>query len=161
MLPDYVYPRRQEMPSSSRAWRWTGVGVVMMVKAGRPAAGWMVLAAMVARSWSRVARLCTGWPSAVCLVVSLASAEGERPAGAGGPGGGGVVVFEQHGRELVLHVPGDVVGEHADQRVGADPAGEPVADRPDQQVGVQAAEHPLDVLQGLVGLHRAAGAEHI
>lgn len=38
--------------------------------------------------------------------------------------------------------------------------GEPVADGPDQQVGVQAAEDPLDVLQGLGGLHCAAGAEH-
>ena len=36
--------------------------------------------------------------------------------------------MEQDRRELVLHVPGDVVGEQADQHVGADPAGEPVPD---------------------------------
>src|SRR2546429_2749879 len=94
MLPDYAYPRWLETPSSSRARRWMGVGVVMMVKAGRPWAGWMRLAAMVARSASRVARLCTGSPSAVTLVVSFASAAGERPAGAarlggGAPAGGG------------------------------------------------------------------------
>src|SRR6266699_3702194 len=59
-----------------------------------------------------------------------------------------------------VHVPGDVVGEHADEHVGGDPVFEPVADGADQQVGVQAAEDPLDVFQGLVGLHRGAGAEH-
>ena len=86
MGPDYAYPRRQETPSSSKAWRWTGVGVVMTVKAGRPPAGWIWLAAMVARSSSKVARLCTGAPPAVTLVASLASAEGERRAGATGLG---------------------------------------------------------------------------
>ena len=39
------------------------------------------MAAMVAKSASRVARLCTGAPSAVCLVASLASAEGEHGGG--------------------------------------------------------------------------------
>jgi hypothetical protein len=77
------------------------------------------------------------------------AAGGSDRAGPGGPGGGGVVVFEQDGRELLLHVPDDVAGERADQHVGADPAGEPVADGPDQEVGVQAAEHPLDVSRAL------------
>jgi hypothetical protein len=36
MLPDYAYPMRQETPRSSKAWRWTGVGVVMTVKAAGP-----------------------------------------------------------------------------------------------------------------------------
>jgi len=132
-------------------------GMVIRMKAGSPTAGWMRLAVMVARPASRVARLCRGAQSAVCLVASLASAAGNggrgRPgwAGLGGPGGGEVVVFEQHGRELALHVPGHVAGEHADQHVGAYPVGEPVADGSDQQVGVQAAERPLDVFQGLVG----------
>src|SRR5205809_6696532 len=35
VLPDYAYPRWWETPSRSKAWRWTGVGVVMRVKAGR------------------------------------------------------------------------------------------------------------------------------
>ena len=43
--------------------------------------------------------------------------------------------------------------------MGGDPGREPVPDGPDQQVGVQAAEHPLDVLQLLVGFHRRTGAE--
>ena len=34
----------------------------MTVKAGRPSAGWIRLAAMVARSCGRVAKLCTGPP---------------------------------------------------------------------------------------------------
>lgn len=41
------------------------------------------------------------------------------------------------------------------------PVFEPVADRADQQVAVQPAEDPLDVLQGLVGLHLRAGAERV
>src|SRR6266699_243610 len=86
MLPDYAYPRRCEMPRNSKAWRWGGVGVVMRVKAGRLPAGWMRLAAIVARSPSRVAKLCTGPPPGVALVAALAWAEGERWAGATGLG---------------------------------------------------------------------------
>src|SRR5437867_3221387 len=76
----------QERPRRSNARRWAGVGVVIRVKAGRPAAGWMVLAQMVARSASRLRRLCTGWPSSVTLAAILASAAGERRAGATGLG---------------------------------------------------------------------------
>src|SRR5215510_16602726 len=86
MLPDYAYPRRCETPRNSKAWRWTGVGVVMTVKAGWPPVGWMRLAAIVARSSSRVAKLCTGPPPAVALVAALACAAGERWAGATGLG---------------------------------------------------------------------------
>src|SRR5215470_1564383 len=85
-VPDYAYPRWCETPSSSKAWRWTGVGVVMTVKAGRPPAGWIWLAAMVARSASMVVKLCTGPRSGVALVAALASAAGERWAGAAGLG---------------------------------------------------------------------------
>ena len=56
-LLDYMWPRRWETPRRSKARCCTGVGVVIMVKPGRPAAGWMWLAAMVARSSSRVAKL--------------------------------------------------------------------------------------------------------
>jgi hypothetical protein len=73
-------------PNSSKARRWTGVGVVISVKAGRSAADWMVLVQMVPRSARRLRRLCTGEPSAVTLVVILARAEGERRAGATGLG---------------------------------------------------------------------------
>jgi hypothetical protein len=61
-----------------------GAGVVIWVKGGRPPAGWMWLAAMVARSASRVAKLCTGPPPGVALVAALARAAGERWAGATG-----------------------------------------------------------------------------
>lgn len=85
----------------------------------------MRLAATVARSASRVVRLCAGLPSAVSLVAASARAPQGEPLGGddwGEPGGpGGVVVFEQHGGQALLHVPGDVVGEHADQHVRADP----------------------------------------
>jgi hypothetical protein len=58
----------------------------MMVKAGRSPAGWTRLAAMVARSASKVAKLCAGPPLGVALVAALAAAAGERRAGATGLG---------------------------------------------------------------------------
>src|SRR5258707_15220078 len=82
---DYAVPRRWLTPSRSRAWRCSGVGVVTSRKPGRAgSAGWIWLRQMVARSASRVAELCTGWPSWVRLVAALASALAERAAGATG-----------------------------------------------------------------------------
>src|SRR5260370_41054505 len=87
MGADYAMPRRWLTPSRSRAWRWMGVGVVTSRKPGRAgSAGWMWLRQMVARSASRVAELCTGWPSWVRLVAALASAFAEGAAGAAGLG---------------------------------------------------------------------------
>src|SRR5882672_7106552 len=86
VLPDYGYPRRWVTSSSSKACRWTGVGLVMMVKAGRSPAGWTRLAAMAARSASKVAKLCAGPPLGVALVAALAAAGGEGRAGATGLG---------------------------------------------------------------------------
>ena len=40
-----------------------------------------------------------------------------------GVGVGGIVVVEEQGREGAAHVPLDIVGEHAEEDVGADPAG--------------------------------------
>lgn len=78
------------MPRRSKARRWTGVGVVIRVKAGKSWAGWMRLAQMAPRSASRPRRLCTGLPSAVTwvviLTVAVAVAEGERRTGATGLG---------------------------------------------------------------------------
>ena len=157
MAADYAMPRRWLTPSRSRACRWIGVGVVTIWKPGRSgSAGWMWFRQMVARSRSRVAKLCTGWPSWVRLVAALASAFAERVAGAtglvpGGLGGWLVVVGEQHGRQAGLHVPGDVVGEHPQEHVRADPGLGAVPDGPDVQVGVEGAEGALDVGEGLVG----------
>ena len=55
-----------------------------MVNAGMSWAGWMWLAQMVARSASRLVKLCTGVSSSVCLRDALASAGLERWAAATG-----------------------------------------------------------------------------
>lgn len=69
---DYAYPRRCETPRRSRARRCTGVGAVIMEKADTLAStGSIRLAAMVARSASRLLKLWTGSPSAVLLVVTF------------------------------------------------------------------------------------------
>src|SRR6266702_8971879 len=82
---DYVTPRRWLTPSRSRACRWSGVGVVTIWKPGRAgSAGWIWLRQMVARSRSRLVKLCTGRSLGVRLVAALASAFGERTAGATG-----------------------------------------------------------------------------
>jgi hypothetical protein len=60
-------------------------------------------------------------------------------------GGGLVVVGEQQGREAGLHVPGDVVRQHPQEHVRADPGLGAVADGPDVQVGVERAEGPFDM----------------
>src|SRR6185436_7950070 len=46
--------------------------------------------------------------------------------GAFGGGGGFVVVDEQDWGQRGFHVPADVVGQHAQKHVGADPVGQPV-----------------------------------
>src|SRR5438046_597848 len=82
---DYAVPRRWLTPSRSRACRWSGVGVVTSRKAGRAgSAGWIWLRQMVARSASRVWKLCTGRSPGVRLAAALARARGERAAGATG-----------------------------------------------------------------------------
>ena len=64
MSTDYM-PRRWVTASSSKARCCSGVGVVILVNAGRSSAGWIWLAQMVARSASRLVKLCTGVLSAV------------------------------------------------------------------------------------------------
>ena len=55
-----------------------------MVNAGISSAGWMWLAQTVARSASRLVKLCTGVSSVVRLRAALASASSERWAAATG-----------------------------------------------------------------------------
>src|SRR6266498_2880169 len=82
---DYAIPRRWLTPSRSRAWRCGGVGVVTRWKGGRAgSAGWIWLRQMVARSASRLVKLCTGRPAGVRLAAALARARGDRAAGATG-----------------------------------------------------------------------------
>jgi hypothetical protein len=59
---------------------------VIMVNAGMSSVGWMWLAQMVARSASRLVKLCTGWFSSVCLREALASGVSGRWAAATGSG---------------------------------------------------------------------------
>src|SRR5258707_12832337 len=72
------------MARSSKARCCSGVGVVVIVNAGMSWAGWMWLAQMVARSASRLVKLCTGVLSIVRLRAALASAVSERWAAATG-----------------------------------------------------------------------------
>ena len=51
-----------------------------------------------------------------------------------GFGGGLVVVFIEHGGETRAHMPLDIIGQHAQEHVGADPILEPMMDRPDMQI---------------------------
>src|SRR5258705_9094970 len=67
-----------------KARRCSGVGLVIMVKAGVSSAGWIWLAQTVARSASRLVKLCTAVPSVVRLRAALASASSERWAAATG-----------------------------------------------------------------------------
>src|ERR1044071_6215402 len=57
---NYVRPWRWEMLRSSKARRCSGVEVVVMVNAGVSSVGWIWLAQRVARSASRLVKLCTG-----------------------------------------------------------------------------------------------------
>src|SRR5436309_14330987 len=84
---DYAIPRRWLTPSRSRAWCCRGVGVVTSWKPGRAgSADWIWLRQMVARSASRLVKLCTGRPAGVRLAAALAAAREERAAGATGLG---------------------------------------------------------------------------
>src|SRR6266566_5441568 len=86
-VSDYAVPRRWLTPSRSRAWRCSGVGVVTSRKPGRAgSAGWIWLRQMVARSVSRLVKLCTGRSPGVRLTAALARAWWERTAGATGLG---------------------------------------------------------------------------
>lgn len=105
--------------------------MVIMSKAGMSESrGWTRLATTVARSASRLLKLCTSWPSSVRLVRAL------RWAGATGLGRSLVVVGEQHRGEGAPHVPVDVVGQHADEQMGPDPFGFAVTDGSDVEVHV-------------------------
>src|SRR4029453_7541828 len=82
---DYATRGRGLTPRSSKACRCGGVGVVTSRKPGSAgSAGAIVFRQIVARSASRVAKLCTGRSPGVCLVAALARARGERAAGATG-----------------------------------------------------------------------------
>ena len=138
---------------------WSGVGRASMSAVMAPGtAGRTRLRVRVARSPSRLRKLWTGRPSGVRFLPALARAAFERWArdgrGTAGFGGGRVVVVEEH------HVPLDVVGEHAEEDVGADAPLEAVVDGPHLEIHpLEAAEGALDPAEALVGPDRVFGPE--
>jgi hypothetical protein len=95
----------------------------------------IVLRVRSASAESRSRKLWQGKPVAVAFGLRLALGLG----GAGGPGrgvwlGGGVFVVEEQLGPGLAQVPLEVVGEHAEQDVGAHAVLEPVVDRAGQEV---------------------------
>ena len=79
-----------------------------------------------------------------------------------GGGRGGIVVLEQHRGEVSLHVPDDVVGEHAQEDVGADAVGPAMVDRTDVEVaGFEVAKAAFGVAEALVGEDEVGGCEAV
>ena len=70
------------------------------------------------------------------------------------------MVVEQEGGEFFSHVPLDVVGEHAEEDVGADAIRSVVVDGSDLEVhGFEAAEGAFDAGEALVGADGVVGVE--
>ena len=90
--------------------------------------------------------------------LALASSDGSVLTMGGGsfcPRGSTPGVMEQQRCQGVSQMPFDMIGEHAQEDVGAHPRCGPMADRADIEIdGLQAAEGTLDAGQVLVGLHR-------
>jgi hypothetical protein len=62
------------------------------------------------------------------------------------------VIVEQDGLERLAHVPFEIVGEHAQQHMGAHTASATMMDRPDLEIdGLEAAERPEQKLQSKAG----------
>src|SRR5260370_40398868 len=81
----------------------------------------------------------------------------------GGSCGGGLgtlMIIEQDGSERLSRVPFEIIGEHAEQYVGADAIGQAMVDRPDLEIdGLDRAEGAFGLAQTLVGPHDIAGSE--
>ena len=94
------------------------------------------------------------------FLPALARAAGEGRAGATGEdraasAAAGSSSSKSSGAKRAAHVPLDVVGEHAEEDVGADPAFEAVVDGAHLEIdGLVAAERPFDPAQALVGPDR-------
>ncbi len=96
----------------------------------------------------RERKLCTGSPSSVFFAAAFRLAAGETLALVA------LVVVEQHRRERPAHVPFEIIGQHAEENMGAHARADPVMDRADLDVdGLQAAEGALDTSEALVGQH--------
>src|SRR6476660_9284227 len=109
----------------------------------------MVLRVKVASSASSDWKLWTGRPSAVRLVAALRRAASERCAG---------VTMEDRAAaasaQRLAHVPLEIIGEHAQQHVGADPIGQAVVDRSDLKIdGLDGPKGAFGLAQALVDPH--------
>ncbi len=99
---------------------------------------------------------------ACCLVQRFVGALGWRDGvGAFGGGGGFVVVGEQDWGQGLFHVPADVVGEHVQEHVGADPVGQPMPDGAYVQFAVEGAEEAFDVGEVFVAAHHVVAAQGV
>src|SRR5208283_766967 len=78
------------------------------------------------------------------------------------PGSSSIVVLEQHRGEVALHVPDDVVGQHAQKDMGADAMGPAMVDRADVEVArFEVAEAAFGVAEALVGEDDGGGGEAV
>ena len=108
----------------------------------------------VESSVSRVASEWQGSPAVVRLVWVLRLAAVERLALATGSGWvGGCSSVEQQRLPGPAQVPGEVVGEHAEEDVGLDVLLEPVVDGAQLEPALERTEGALDLLELLVGAH--------
>jgi hypothetical protein len=108
----------------------------------------------VESSVSRVASEWQGSPAVVRLVLGLALGGG----GAARLGdrvrlGRRLLVVEQQRLPGLAQVPGEVVGEHAEEDVGIDALLEPVEDGAQLEPALERTEGALDLLELLVGAH--------
>ena len=150
------------MSSSSRARAWGVVGVVRRGKVCSlaPMRSW--LRQIVPSSASRSVRLCAGRSWGVVCEPALVLAAGERRAGVTGSSGcEWCLVGEQQRREAGVEFEGDVVGEHAEEHVGADARLEVVVDRADLDRVLDRAERAFGHLELLVGADGRARAESL
>src|SRR6185503_9100069 len=92
------------------------------------------------------------------LIGALGRGDG---VGAFGGRGGFVVVDEQDWGQGGFHVPADVVGQHAQEHVGAHPVGQPMPDGPHVQFAVESAKEPLDIGEVLVAQHDIVAAQGV
>ena len=86
-------------------------------------------------------------------------------------GGLSVGLVVEHGRQLLAHVPLDVIGEHAQEDMRPNPRCEAVVERPDLQIdGLERAKGAFHLGERLAGAHRPfiaegilgqAGADHV
>ena len=74
--------------------------------------------------------------------------------------GGRIGFVEQHLGEAPAHVPLQIIGQHAEQDVGAHPWCGPVEHRTQLEIdSLQPAEGVLDAAETFIGAHRGVGRQ--